>query len=172
MVKTLPCIDLLVAERDDGNSRFFISLFLLHTPAERYVDECVVNGGRSSVLGEERGVHVDSAVFKTGNYMRRHEIAEGSNHAQIVLLGRDRFRRYPLFERVLSTVHHSNNEILHLRQLSERNIVLLAETADWRFNYLVSALASFIGGADNLLGYFNDSTSNTSNLLMSPSSRR
>lgn len=139
---------------------------------ERYVDDCVVNGSSSSVFGEKRWMHVDSAIFETRNYMRRHKIAERSNHTQIILLGCDRFRRHPFLEGVLSTINASKIKILHSRKLRKGNLVLLTETSDWRLNYLVSTLGLFIGSTDNLFHNNDETARSTSSLLISPSSRR
>ena len=102
LAENLAGVDHPVVQRDDRHARLLISL-----QVKRYdfanIHESVLNWGRTTVLRQKRGVHIDASILEAGYHVRRDEVAKGSNDAEIELLLRNHLRRLPLFQRVLST---------------------------------------------------------------------
>lgn len=109
LAENLARIDHLVVERDDGDTRFFVTLHIMWQKGSN-IHERVLNWSSASVLRQKGGMHVDSAVLEAGNDVRWNEIAKGGHHAEVELLIGDGLWRLPLSQRVLPIIHFEKRE--------------------------------------------------------------
>lgn len=109
LAENLARIDHLVVERDDGDTRFLVSLHIIWQK-ESNIHERVLNRSSASVLWQKGGMHVDSTVLEAGNDVRRNEIAKGGHHAEVELLIGNGLWRLPLSQRVLPIIHFEKRE--------------------------------------------------------------